>query len=349
MRKTSFIKTGFLPDATFGVVRGLPFFLLEKIGTKAVMLNTFHLWRQKMVSIAERFGSIKEVIGWKGKVATDSGGWQVLSLIEKGKGKITERGLEFWLDDKKYTFTPQKSIQTQFVLGSDLMIVLDDCPPPLAAKERLVKAVTRTVEFARISKEEFWKQIEKRGMKTRPLLLAPIQGGNILSLREKCFQQLEEIGFDGYGLGGWFLDKKGRPQEKVINFVGSLIPKNKIAFALGVGDPWSVVISYRAGFKLFDCVIPTREARHGRLYIFERDPSSLSFDHPGFYKFVYISRGRYRYDPSPLSPYCSCFTCQTTSLAYLHYLFKIKDPSFIVLAVIHNLTFYNTLISLLQK
>ncbi len=349
MRKRSFPSFGFFPDATFGVVRSLSFEDLKKTGINCVMINTFHLWQTGALSLIEKSGDIKSFWGWKGFVSSDSGGWQVLSLIERGKGKILERGLEFHIDNKKYFFTPEKSIQVQFVLGSDLKIVLDDCPPPHASKTRLKESIRRTVEWARRSKEEFLSQIEKRRPSRSPLLLAPIQGGNDLSLRERCFFELEKIGFDGYGLGGWFLDKKGKPQEKLISFLGSLIPPNKIAFALGVGDPYSVALAFRAGFRFFDCVLPTRDARHGRLYVFKAPIDKLDLAHPDFYSYLYIKRAGFRSQFYPVSEYCDCLTCTTYTRAFLSYLFHIGDPLALRLASIHNLRFYVRLITRLHE
>ena len=367
----------FMPDATLGVVRSLSPQDLQDIGLNWLMVNTFHLMDQPGEAVLKQVGGLKKLMNWPGFLASDSGGFQLFSLIEKNPnlGKITDEGVVLYTGPKKQKkkiFTPEDSIRLQFTIGSDIKIVLDDFSPPDADEARLESSVKRTIAWAKRAKAEFSKQLQARHdqqlqahhapkLTPRPLLLAPIQGHNHQKWRQYCVDALLEIGFDIYGLGGWPLDKKGQFDYQFSQFNAQLTPNNQPRFALGVGSLENIVQLFFMGYQFFDCVLPTRDARHQRLYVFKTNPQQLNQQDLAklveqkqlnkIFDFLYIGRGQYRADQQPISEHCDCPICQNTQIsrAYLHHLFKVKDSSAWRLATLHNLRTFQLLIEALRK
>jgi len=348
----------YLPDATRGVVRSIDAGDLKKAGVRGIVVNTYHLMSQPGTEVLESAGGIKPYMGWDGWVVSDSGGFQLLSLIYRNKsfGHVTTEGVVFHRgssgEKKKYRFTPEKSIQVQFSIGADILICLDDCPAINARKEENKISVERTVEWAKRCKEEYLRQIEKNKVSTsnRPLLFAVIQGGDDKKSREKCAKELIKIGFDGFCFGGWPLDKQGNLKSEILSFTAALMPDNLPKFALGVGNPQAIVESFKMGYSIFDCVLPTRDARHKRLYVFSRDPEEINMlSGQETCNYLYISQEKYARDARPVSQFCDCYACKNYSRAYLHHLFKIGDPLAWRLSTIHNLRTYTKLIEALRK
>lgn len=348
----------FLPDATRGVVRSIDSNDLEKAHVKGVVVNTYHLMIQPGVSVLKTIGGIKSLMNWSGLVVSDSGGFQVMSLIHQKKafGHLVEDGIVFYSGlksrKKKYLFTPEKSIQVQFALKPDIMICLDDCPSFNAKQKDVEESVVRTIKWAKRCKKEYLKQIKEQKIKDsqRPLLFAVIQGGSSKELRKKCAQELIKIGFDGFGFGGWPIDKSGNLNLEILKFTAELIPDNLPKFALGVGNPQAIIECFKSGYQIFDCVLPTRDARHERLYIFKNNPDKIDIlNKKDNFEYIYISREKYVCDANPISRFCDCHTCQNYSRAYLHHLFKIGDSLAWRLATIHNLRTYTKLIEILKK
>jgi len=347
----------YLPDATLGVVRGLASDDIEKCGIEGVVINTYHLKDNPGLKVLQKIGGIKKLMNYKGLTASDSGGFQLFSLIQKNPnlGRIVDDGVILYSGPKKrkkILFTPEDSIKVQFAINSDIMITLDDFTPDAADKKRTEESVFRTIAWAKRCKTEFDKQIKKRSLSkaNRPLLFAPIQGHDNNELRKKCAVQLLEIGFDGYGLGGWPFDKKGNFNYEMCSFNASLTPDNSPRFALGIGTPQNIVELYKMGYHIFDCVLPTRDARHQRLYSFSKNPDEIDIlNEKEWYKFIYINRGKYSDDIKPINEYCQCETCQNYSRAYLHHLFKVGDPLAFRLATVHNLTMYQQVIEKLRQ
>jgi queuine tRNA-ribosyltransferase len=351
----------FLPDATLGVVRNLSSQDLQAVGTEGVVINTYHLKKRPGVEILAKLGGIKSLMNWPGLTASDSGGFQLFSLIKRNPdlGKITDQGVVHYTGknkQNKHLFTPEDSIRVQFAIGADIMICLDDFTPDDADESRLKTSVERTVAWAKRCKNEFERQLQKHKVSAdkRPLLLAPIQGHRHFELRRHCAQQLQQIGFDGYGLGGWPFKEDGQFDYELCSVNASLTPDDKPRFALGIGMPDNIVALFKMGYHIFDCVLPTRDARHHRLYVFKKDPEQLDIlnedlNKGSWFDFVYIDRGRHKTDPNPISRYCQCPTCQHHSRAYLNHLFKVKDGTAFRLAELHNLYFYNQVIKLLRQ
>lgn len=359
----------FMPDATRGVVRSLSPNDLQAIGLNWLMVNTFHLLKQPGEKILEKAGGLKNLMNWPGFLASDSGGFQLFSLIQKNPnlGKITDEGVVLYSGPKKQKktlFTPEESIRLQFVIGSDIKIVLDDFSPPDADEARLETSVKRTIAWAKRAKAEFDRQLQARPaqrLNPRPLLLAPIQGHNHQKWRRYCADALLEIGFDIYGLGGWPLDHNGQFAYQLAQFNAQLTPDEYPRFALGVGSLENIVRLYLMGYHFFDCVLPTRDARHQRLYVFQTDPQALNLDEikklatnhqlDKIFDYLYIGQGKYQTACQQISEHCDCPICQNQQIsrAYLHHLFKIKDSSAWRLATLHNLRTYQLLIAALSR
>jgi queuine tRNA-ribosyltransferase len=339
----------YLPDATRGFVKGLDSNDLKVAKVRGVVVNTFHLMNELGGKTLEDVGGIKKYMNWEGLVASDSGGFQIMSLVHQKKieSKLTDEGVEFFWSSKKknnkFILTPEKSIQIQFQIGSDIVICLDDFSPVTSNLEKKKESVRRTIKWAKQCKIEFQRQIEERELddKNRPLLFAVIQGGDIPDLRKKCAEELFKISFDGYGFGGWPFDQKGELNWPILDLTASLMPNDSPKFALGVGNPDAIIECYKMGYQIFDCVLPTRDGRHGRIYNFKKNPKDINIDKDTkIVEFVYITRKKYRKDKEPLSEWCDCYTCKNYSKGYVSHLFSLNDSLAGRLASIHNLRVY---------
>jgi queuine tRNA-ribosyltransferase len=282
---------------------------------------------------------------------SDSGGYQVFSLVHKNPemGEINDDGVIFRspLDGSKHEINPEKSIQIQFDLGVDMIVCFDDPPPNSSSKEKITRAVERTLVWAKRCKIEYEKQIKKRKIseENRPLIFGVIQGGEYLDLRKHCTESLVEIGFDGYGFGARHLDAEGNFMEEVLRFTADLIPNQALRFALGIGTPEDIVRCANMGWDMFDCVIPTREGRHGRLFVRKSNFEDLKGK---FYETININNEKYKEDFSAVDKNCDCELCQNYSKSYLRYLFAKKEPLAMRLAAMHNLKFYMDLMKKLR-
>lgn len=346
----------FMPDATRGFVKSMSKSDLEEIDMGPMVVNTYHLYLQPGMDTIKKAGGIHNFMHWNKPLLSDSGGYQVFSLIHKNPkmGKITDKKVIFKspLDGSKHELTPEKAIQIQFDLGVDMMVCLDDPPPNDYNKEKIRKAVERTIAWAGICKREYEKQIKKRNLKgkNRPLIFGVVQGGNYPDLREYCTKELVKIGFDGYGFGARHVDSKGNFLEEVLRVVADNIPKNSLRFALGIGTPEDIVKCADLGWDMFDCVIPTREGRHGKLFVWKKNPPFLKGELEGdFYTTINIGNEKYKNDFTPVDSGCGCSVCRTHTKAYLNHLFRTKDPLFLRLASKHNLNFYLKLMEILRK
>ena len=320
-----------MPDATLGAVRALTTSQLEETGTRMIVVNTLHLLLSLGQERMRELGGVKKVMDWKGSVLSDSGGFQVYSLIHKNPkmGKITQYGAYFTSprDGAETLLTPEISIDMQIAIGSDVLVVLDDCHPNVKDKEDTRKSVELTTSWARRAKDHLTEKYPDVAKKKK--LFAVIQGGAYSDMRKMSAEMLMEIGFDGYGFGGWPLDEEGGLLVDLLGEVSELIPDNVPAYAMGIGTPGDIRTCVQLGYQLFDCVIPTRNARHGLLYTREGE--------------IRITRAEYSVDAAPLDASCPCETCKRHSRAYLHHLFRSREATAKTLSTIHNLTYYSTL------
>lgn len=369
------IKTPFfMPDATRASVRGVSKDDLEKSGIGAMVVNTYHLMLQPGADFfSGAGGDIHRFMGWEKPLLSDSGGYQVFSLIHKNPemGRITEEGAEFRsvIDGSRHLLTPERAIQIQFDLGTDMMVVLDDPRPNDVSEEEMEASVDRTIRWAKRCREEYDRQISTRGSteENRPLLFGVVQGGTSVAQRKRCAEELAAIGFDGYGFGGRHVDGDGNFLEEIVRETAAAIPENAPRFALGIGTPEDIVRCHRLGWDMFDCVIPTREGRHGRLFVFDKRIWSLesgilgknshldskqasSFQLPDsrFYSTININNEQFREDFTPVDPGCDCELCRNYTKAYLRHLFRVGDSLGGRLASLHNLRFYMRLMEKLR-
>jgi queuine tRNA-ribosyltransferase len=346
----------FLPDATRAVVRTVGSAGLEACGVPGLVVNVFHLSSRPGVGLIKQAGGIHPFMSWQRPVASDSGGFQLMSMIRENRkyGRITRRGIHFTDIDagrKKVLFTPERSIRLQFDLGSDLIVCLDDCPSPEASPAEVETAVERTIAWAARCREEFDRlaEVRMRVGEPRPFLFGVVQGGYDRALRKRCADALLPLGFDGYGFGGWPLTPDGELAAEILAYTASLTPDELPRWALGIGSPEHVVACYNMGWRIFDCVLPTRDARHGRLYVWNADDVARTHLRGNdFYHFVYIRDDKHKRAYGPLSEACDCPTCRRYSLSYLHHLFDVDDPLGQHLATMHNLRFYTQLMERLQ-
>jgi len=344
----------FIPDATRAVVRSADSADLAEAHVPGLMVNTFHLSASPGVSAVASVGGIHSFMGWRGPVAADSGGFQVFSLLSDNPalGSVTHRGFVYRRarGGERQTLTPEKCIGRQFRMGADIMFCLDYCTHPDAPASIQSESVRLTVEWARRCKETFLRQVDQRGLSDheRPLLYAVVQGGNDRELRRVCADQLVEIGFDGYGYGGWPIADDGRLVDGV-GMVAELTPTEAPRHALGIGKPENVARAAAMGYDTFDAVIPTRDARHKRLYVACDGFASLTWKGEDFYENLYIHDARFARDRRPVEQSCDCLCCRNYSRAYLRHLFEIGDSLALRLATIHNLRFYTRLMSRIRE
>jgi queuine tRNA-ribosyltransferase len=345
----------FLPDATRGVVRGIDACDVEGAGIEALMMNVFHLMQKPGSSTIAALGGLHRMAAWSHPIITDSGGFQAYSLVRQqpGLGSLSDKGITFHPEgaDRKFQLTPEKSVRLQLAYGADIVTCLDDCTHPDDALSEQQISVRRTIRWARVCRDEFDRQVAQRyrDPATRPLLFAVVQGGNSRRLRQECAEALLEIGFDGYGYGGWPLNSEGELLAEMLQYCRSLIPAHLPMHALGVGEPGSIVACAAMGYAMFDSALPTRDARTGRLYAFLHDPRRQAPDFAGaWYRRIYIDDKKHIKAATAISPGCWCHTCAHYSLGYLHHLHKVNDTLFFRLATIHNLAIMSTLMRLLQ-
>lgn len=344
----------FLPDATRAVVRTLDSRDVESVGVEALVMNAYHLMQNPGSSTIKSLGGLHKMAGWPHPILTDSGGFQIYSLIRQNDkyGTITDNGAIFRPDgEKKFNLTPEKSIQLQFSYGADIMVCLDDCTHVEDSFADQRASVQRTIRWAQRCKAEYEKQIAERKLPPdqRPLLLGVVQGGGELDLRRECADALLEIGFNGYGYGGWPLDADNHLLRDMLAAVREFIPADYPLHALGVGHPPNIVACTEMGYQIFDSAMPTRDARNGRLYTFRTaDPDAIWGDAKSWFGYVYPTDKKHIKTDLPISEFCTCPVCERYSLGYLHHLFKIGDDTYRRLCTLHNLHFMSALMANLR-
>lgn len=339
----------FFPDATRAVVRSIDTSDLEETKTPGILVNTFHLWQGLGKNVLDKFGGIRKFMDWEGACISDSGGFQVMSVIKSGqvKGKIVDEGVVFHPSKKKkVVLTPEKSIRFQVNLGSDMVVVLDDFTDPKSNYSQAKESVERTIGWAKRCKKEFLAITKD----TRPYLLGVVQGGKYQDLRQYCAKELVKIGFDGLGYGGWPLTDKGEFDYESAKTIADNSPSDYFLYGLGIGKPEEIVACTKLGFNIFDCVLPTRDGRHGRLYVYNFDSiKKIDIGTNNFYSFYDPRKEKYYQDEAPVSKACDCLLCTRYSRAYLGHLFRIGDFTAGRLATIHNLRFFSILMEKLRN
>lgn len=336
----------FMPIATKGSVKALDSSDIENLGAEIILANTYHLYLRPGTKVLQKFGGLHKFMNWSGPILTDSGGFQVFSLgarmEEKNGGdswvRLSEQGVEFrsHIDGRKLSLTPENAIQIQSAIGSDIIMVLDECPSALATPEYLKDSLELTTRWAQRCKDEK-KRLEKKNKKLRQsLLFAIVQGGTNSKLRALSAKQLINIGFDGYALGGLAVGEPVKAMLKTLDATVPYLPEDKPRYLMGVGYPEQIAEAVKRGIDMFDCVLPTRNARHGVLFTNLKVSKTMKVS----YNVIRIKQTKYGKDTKPLDSQCACPTCQNYSRSYLRHLFSAQEPLALRLATIHNVYFY---------
>jgi queuine tRNA-ribosyltransferase len=315
----------FMPVGTYGTVKAMAPAELEALGAQIVLGNTFHLWLRPGTEVISAHGGLHRFMGWQRPILTDSGGFQVFSL--GALRKIDEEGVRFAspINGDKLLLTPEESMRIQHVLDSDIAMVFDECTPYAidsrpATEAEAAQSMRLSLRWARRSREEF----DRLGH--RNALFGIVQGGMFETLRDESLAGLVEIGFDGYAIGGLSVGEPKADMLRILAHVTPRLPGNAPRYLMGVGTPEDLLEGIAAGIDMFDCVLPTRNARNGWLFTRQGD--------------VKIRNARYRADTGPLDPECPCPTCRGFSRAYLHHLQRVNEILGARLNTIHNLHYF---------
>lgn len=346
----------FFPDGTRGTVKSVAPSDLDACKVAGIVANAYHLMSAPGQSAVKALGGLNKFINWNRPILTDSGGFQVFSLIgENSKfGEIQDDKIVFKPENSggKIILTPEKCVRAQFDYGSDVMMCLDYCIRPDAPGKLIEKAVEVTVKWAKRCKTEYDDIIKNKKTDSRPLIFGIIQGGGDKTMRKECANALIDTGFDGFAFGGWPADEQNNLTYDILAYTAELMPDTSVKYAMGIGKPEEIVECCKMGYNLFDCVIPTREARHNRLYVFGDKyalPGEIDVESRDFYSYHYIADDKHRRDSRPVSRVCDCFCCVNHSRAYLRHLAAVGDPLAHRLATVHNLRFFTMLMELIAE
>ena len=315
----------FMPVGTYGTVKAMTPRSLDEIGAQICLGNTFHLWLRPGLDVIKAHNGLHNFMNWQKPILTDSGGFQVFSL--GAMRKISEEGVKFSSphDGAKLFLTQEISMQIQHVLNSDIVMIFDECTPYPASHDEAAKSLRLSMRWARRSRDEH-DQLENTNA-----LFGIVQGGMHEDLRDESLAGLCDIGFDGMAIGGLSVGEPKEEMARILAHTAPQLPVPKPRYLMGVGTPEDLVFSVKAGIDMFDCVMPTRNARNGHLFTRFGD--------------VKIKNARYKLDTGPLDPSCSCYTCSQFSRAYLHHLFRNGEILGGMLNTIHNLHFYQTIMA----
>jgi queuine tRNA-ribosyltransferase len=313
----------FQPVGTYGSVKAMTPQNLHDINAQIILGNTYHLWLRPGLEIIEQFGGLHDFMGWDKPILTDSGGFQVFSLSQMRK--LTEEGCTFKnpINGDKLFLSPEISMQIQKTLNSDIVMQLDECTPGDASEKQAQASLQMSLRWAERSKNEF----ERLGNPNA--LFGIVQGAMFENLREESLAGLSDIGFDGYAIGGLSVGEPKPEMYRILRHTGPKLPENKPHYLMGVGTPEDLVYAVSYGVDMFDCVMPTRNARNGWLFTRFGD--------------LKIKNARYKNDMRPLDASCTCYACQNFSRAYLHHLHRTGEILGAQLNTIHNLHYYQQL------
>ena len=317
----------FMPVGTYGTVKGMLPKDIKDIGAEIILGNTFHLMLRPGTEVVKAHGDLHDFIQWSGPILTDSGGFQVFSLGDMRK--ISEEGVKFKspIDGSPVFIDPETSMQVQRDLGSDVVMIFDECTPYPATETQAEESMQLSLRWAQRSKDAHGDNPSA--------LFGIVQGGMYESLRDLSLAGLEDIDFDGYAIGGLSVGEPKDDMIRILDHLADNMPADKPRYLMGVGKPADLVEGVRRGIDMFDCVMPTRNARNGHL-----------FTSTGVVK---IRNAKHRYDTRPLDENCDCYTCKNFSRAYLHHLEKCGEMLGAQLNTIHNLRYYQRLMSQLRN
>ncbi len=313
----------FMPVGTYGTVKGMTPEEVRATGAEILLGNTFHLWLRPGQEVMRKHGDLHDFMQWHRPILTDSGGFQVFSL---GKlRKITEEGVKFQnpINGERIFLSPEKSMEIQYDLGSDIVMIFDECAPYPSTFDYTKKSMEMSLRWAQRSRDRF----DQLG--NQNALFGIVQGGVFEELRQVSLEGLVKIGFDGYAIGGLAVGEPKQDMHRILEYVCPQLPMDKPRYLMGVGKPEDLVEGVRRGIDMFDCVMPTRNARNGHLFVSDG--------------IVKIRNAKYRDDTTALDPECDCYTCKHYTKSYLYHLDKCGEILGARLNTIHNLRYYQRL------
>lgn len=315
----------FMPVGTYGTVKAMTPDALADTGAQICLGNTFHLWLRPGMDVIKQFGGLHQFMNWDRPILTDSGGFQVFSLGDLRK--ITEEGVKFAspIDGAKLFLTPEISMQIQKDLNSDIVMIFDECTPYPADYKTAAESMRLSLRWARRSRNEHDR------LENTNALFGIVQGGMHEALRDESLAGLKDINFNGFAIGGLSVGEPKEDMMRILAHTAPQLPTDKPRYLMGVGTPEDLMDSVEQGIDMFDCVMPTRNARNGHLFTRFGD--------------VKIKNARFKTEQGPLDPTCSCYTCKNFSRAYLHHLFRAGEILSSILNTIHNLHYYQTLMA----
>ena len=307
----------FMPVGTRASVKGVSPKELHEINSGIILANTYHLWLRPGEDIVNKAGGLHKFMGYDGPILTDSGGFQVFSLARPKY--ITEEGVKFksHIDGTKLFLTPEKSIEIQNKLDSDIAMSFDECIPYPATREYVEKSIERTIRWAKRGKDVFNNE--------RQSLFGIVQGGEYEDLRKKCCEELIKIGFDGFSIGGTSVGENKDTMYKMVEYSTKYLPEDKVRYLMGVGDPIDIIEGVIRGVDIFDCVLPTRIARHGNAFT--------------KYGKINLKNAKFKEDFTPIEETCDCYACKNFTKAYIRHLVSVDEMFGSTLLSIHNLRF----------
>ncbi|MFO0440750.1 MAG: tRNA guanosine(34) transglycosylase Tgt [Betaproteobacteria bacterium] len=317
----------FMPVGTYGAVKGMSPQEVRGLGAQIILGNTFHLWLRPGLEVIGAHGGLHRFIGWDGPILTDSGGFQVFSLGELRK--ISEEGVKFQspVNGDACFLTPEESMRIQRVLNSDIVMAFDECTPHPATHEQARDSMRLSMRWAARSKAAHAGNANA--------LFGIVQGGMYEDLRDESLRELTTIGFDGYAIGGLSVGEPKADMLRILRHTAPRLPADRPRYLMGVGTPADIMAAVSAGIDMFDCVLPTRNARNGWLYT--------------RHGVIKLRNARYRDDLSPLDPDCACYTCRHFTRAYLHHLQRVNEMLGARLNTLHNLHYYRELMGGLRE
>jgi queuine tRNA-ribosyltransferase len=327
----------YMPVGTQASVKAVAPRDLDAMGTEIILGNTYHLFLRPGLEVFREFGGLHRFMNWHKPILTDSGGFQVFSLAKLRS--ITEEGIEFrsHLDGSKFFLGPKEAVAIQHALGSDILMAFDECPPWPCEESKVNEAVQRTIRWARASLDHHRHLIatEPNRPTREQALFGIVQGGSHANLRVDCAGALVAMDFDGYAIGGVSVGEPEEEMYKTAEVTVPHLPEHKVRYAMGLGQPHQMVELVARGVDIFDCVLPTRVARHATVYTRH---GTLN-----------LRGAQYKMDPLPLEPGCGCYACQNFTRAYIRHLFKAGEILALVLVSLHNLHFYLELMRDIRK
>lgn len=317
----------FMPVGTSASVKAMRPENLKDAGAQIILSNTYHLYLRPGHRLVEQMGGLHKFMAWDRPILTDSGGFQVYSLTELRK--ITEEGVKFrsHIDGSMHLLTPELSIRIQESLGADIIMCFDECPPAEADREYVERSLAMTTRWAGRCKDAHSRADQ--------LLFGIVQGGRFADLRQRSLQELQEIGFDGYALGGLSVGETKPVMHEVMDACSDLLPVNHPRYIMGIGTPEDLVEAVWRGYDMFDCVMPTRNARNGMLFTSQGR--------------LNIKRKQYEDDQGPIDPTCDCYVCRTYSRSYLRHLFRSGEILSSMLNTHHNIAWYLNLMARMRE